>query len=359
MSEARSHWGLACTDGGKFYICEDDDTQFVGCCLNDPCGKNNGTCPDGDLRATTFEPDNYDSLPGQDCDNSQGTDNFYTCASTSPPFFGCCSQNACGSGCPRDRLVPAKLSSIEKNRLDFLEPRAASSSTASSTSATASSSSAADSNDDSGLSTGATAGIAVGAAVGGLLVLGLLAWLFWWKPRQKKKYEQAPQTAPGVSSPGPTMNEYPQSPMSGPIHQGTFPAQSPMSGYQRKNVPKTHCLFKYSPILETYSGSPGLVDPRQSGMSSPDQFQKYSPQFSQNERPQSYGQFSDNGHSPGVPPYQQQYQQPYQQPYQQQYQQPHMVPVQEMDGTAVVRSEMDAGTDHNASQQPQGLNITK
>ncbi|CAF3513212.1 hypothetical protein SNK03_007048 [Fusarium graminearum] len=327
MSEAREYWGLSCINGGKFYICEDDDTQFIGCCLNDPCGKNNGTCPDGDLRATTFESDKYAKLPAQDCDNSQGVDNWYTCAFTNPPFLGCCSQNACGSGCPRDRLVPAKLSEIENNRLDFLNPRSDESTTASSASetasATASSTSTVNANDDDGLGTGAMAGIAVGASIGGLFVLGLLAWLFWLRPRQKKKKnEKALQAASTASAPGPTMSEQPHSPMGGPIHQGTFAAHSPMSGYQ-----------------QSFNSTPTVMNPHYSGVSSNDQYQKYSPQFSQSERPQSYAQFSDHGsyaNSPGLPP----------------YQQPQMIPVQEMDGTTTARQEMDAGPEHHIQRNP-------
>lgn len=242
MSSPRERWGLSCTTGGRFYICEDDDTQFMGCCLSDPCGRNNGTCPDGDLRATTFESDTYAGLPAQDCDNSQGVDNWYTCAYTTPPFLGCCSQNACASGCPRNRLVPAKLSGNENNRLNFLNPRESgspTSSTASETaSATTSSTSGVEASDNDGLGTGAIAGIAIGAAVGGLIVLILLAWLFWWKPRQKKQQSetsiayQASPAAPAVSQ-----NLY--SPMEGTFRQGTFNAQSPMSGYQRKR----YCLL--------------------------------------------------------------------------------------------------------------------
>ncbi|KAL6915849.1 hypothetical protein ACHAPO_005306 [Fusarium lateritium] len=328
MSEARKHWGLSCTNGGQFYICEDDDTQFVGCCVNDPCGKNNGTCPDGDLRATTFDSDSYSDLPSQDCDNSQGVDNWYTCAFTNPPFLGCCSQNACASGCPRDRLVPAKLSEIENNRLDFLHPRSekTTSSASETASATASSTSAANADDDEGLSTGATAGIAVGASVGGLFVLAMLAWLFWLRPRQKKKSERALQAASTAPALGPAGSDHPQSPMSGPIHQGTFATHSPMSGYQ-----------------QSFNSTPTVMNPHHSGISSNDQFQKYSPQFSQSERPQSYAQFSDHGsyaNSPGLPPYQQ--------PYQQQ----HMVPVQEMDGTTTVRQEMSAGPEHHMQRNP-------
>ncbi|KAF4447751.1 hypothetical protein F53441_8770 [Fusarium austroafricanum] len=325
MSEAREHWGLSCTNGGRFYVCEDDDTQFIGCCVNDPCGKNNGTCPDGDLRATTFDSDTYAQLPAQDCDNSQGVDNWYTCAFTSPPFLGCCSQNACTSGCPRRRLVPAKLSKIENNRLDFLNPRKRVSSTASSASATASSTSAAEANEEDGLSTGATAGIAVGASVGGLIVLVLVAWLFWWRPRQRKKHLQ--ENLGGYSAPpgAATMSENPHSSSNGPIYQGTFPAHSPMSNYQ-----------------QSFASSPTVVNPHHSGLSSIEQFQKYSPNITQSERPQSFAQFSEHGahhaHSPSFPPYQQ--------PYNQQQ----MSVVSEMDGTTTAPQEMSAEPEHRVQR---------
>lgn len=238
MSEARTHWGLSCPNGGSFYICEDDDTQFIGCCVNDPCGRNNGTCPDGDLRATTFNSDKYSQLPQQDCDNSQGVDNWYSCAHTDPPFLGCCSQNACSSGCPRSRLAPAKLSEVENNRLNFLHPSQSESSTASSVSATASttasSTSTVDANESDGLGTGAAAGIAVGASVGGLTVLILVAWLFWWKPRQKNKHRREHNASYSVPPAAPSLTANQFSPPSGPIHPSTFIAQSPISGYQRK-----------------------------------------------------------------------------------------------------------------------------
>lgn len=238
MSEARTHWGLSCPYGGSFYICEDENTQFIGCCVNDPCGRNIGTCPDGDLRATTFDSDKYSQLPRQDCDNSQGVDNWYSCAHTNPPFVGCCSQNACSSECPRAKLVPAKLSEVENNRLDFLHPSQSQSSTASSVSETASTrasnTSAVDADEGDGLGAGATAGVAVGASVGGLTVLVLVAWLFWWKPRQKNKHQREHDAGYSVPPAAPTLTANPFPPPSGPVHPSTFVAQSPMSGYQRK-----------------------------------------------------------------------------------------------------------------------------
>jgi hypothetical protein len=240
MSEARTHWGLSCPNGGRFYVCEDDDTKFIGCCINDPCGRNNGTCSDGDLRATTFDSDKYSQLPQQDCDNSQGVDNWYSCASTNPPFLGCCSQNACSSGCPRAKLVPAKLSEVENNRLNFLHPSGSGSSTTSSVSetasTTASSTSAVETTESDGLGAGSTAGIAVGASVGGLIVLILVAWLFWWKPRQKSKHRQERNAGYSVPPAAPTLTANPFPPPSVPIHPSTFVAQSPMSGYQRKET---------------------------------------------------------------------------------------------------------------------------
>ncbi|KAF5019981.1 hypothetical protein F66182_8012 [Fusarium sp. NRRL 66182] len=342
MSEARQHWGLACTNGGQFYVCEDDDTQFIGCCVSDPCGRNNGTCPEGDLRSTTFDSDTYANLPSQDCDNSQGVENWYTCAFTSPPFLGCCSQNACTSGCPRNRLEPAKLSKIENNRLDFLHPRDRESTTASTASGTASattsSTSAAEANGDEGLGTGATAGIAVGASLGGLLALVLILWVFWWRPRQKKKDEQESHAAYVVPGPAPQppVSEHPYS----PSQQGTLPAQSPMSGYQ------------YS-----FTSTPTVINQHHNGGSPMDRFPKYSPHMPHAERPQSYGHFAEHGRtsSPSLPTYQQAYGQ-------------QQVPViSEMDGTTTVRQEMSTGPEHNvqhgqstaSDDQEQGPDIAR
>ncbi|KAJ3454571.1 hypothetical protein MRS44_013171 [Fusarium solani] len=125
-----------------------------GCCTSDPCGPGNGTCPDGSLRASSFNADAYEDLPTQDCDDARGTDIWYSCKFNNPPFMGCCAENACANGgCSRSRLVPAKLSENENHRLGFLEPDSSgSTSTAASTSSSTSSSSPKGSeNDDGGL----------------------------------------------------------------------------------------------------------------------------------------------------------------------------------------------------------------
>lgn len=234
-TEAYKHFGLSCSEGGNYYICEDSPVQFIGCCTSDPCGSNNGTCPDGDLRSSTFNSDSYEDLPVQDCDDDRGSTIWYACKFVSPPFMGCCSQNACSNeGCSRSRLIPAKLSSVEKNRLEFLEPDGTSpSSTSTSTSSSSSSSTASDepSSGGGGLSTGAIAGIAVGAAVVGILVLAFLIWMFWWKPRKNKQDGQQFQPVAQPQQPD-TPDAYGQSSFS-PA------AMTPvMSNHHRKLIPQ-------------------------------------------------------------------------------------------------------------------------
>ncbi|KAF5250586.1 hypothetical protein FANTH_4223 [Fusarium anthophilum] len=336
MSEARTHWGLSCPYGGSFYICEDDDTQFIGCCVNDPCGRNNGTCPDGDLRGITFDSDKYSELPRQDCDNSQGVDNWYSCAHTEPPFLGCCSQNACSSECPRAKLVPAKLSEVENNRLNFLHPSQSQSSATSSVSetasTTASSTSAVDANEGDGLGAGATAGIAVGASVGGLIVLVLVVWLFWWKPRQKNKHHREQGAGYSVPPAAPALTANPFPPPSGPIHPSTFVAQSPMSGYQ-----------------QSFTSSPTVMNPHNSGLSSIEQFQKYFPNISQSERPQSFTYFPEHSaqhaQSPNfLPPYQRQYN------HSHSHNQEQMGVASEMVGSTTLPQEMSTGAEHRINR---------
>ncbi|KAF4497729.1 hypothetical protein FAGAP_6087 [Fusarium agapanthi] len=316
MSEARTHWGLSCPYGGSFYICEDDDTQFIGCCVNDPCGRNNGTCPDGDLRAITFDSDKYSQLPQQDCDNSQGIDNWYSCAHTEPPFLGCCSQNACSSECPRAKLVPAKLSEVDNNRLNFLHPSQSQSSATSSVSetasTTASSSSVVDANEGDGLGAGATAGIAVA-------------------PTEEQASSRTRRRLQRASSCTDTNSES-VSTSSGPIHPSTFVAQSPMSGYQ-----------------QSFTSSPTVMNPHNSGLSSIEQFQKYFPSISQPERPQSFTyspeHSAQHAHSPNfLPPYQQQY------IHSHSHNQQQMGVASEMVGSTTLPQEMSTGAEHRINR---------
>ncbi|KAF4454172.1 hypothetical protein FALBO_15865, partial [Fusarium albosuccineum] len=84
------YWGLGCPNGGKVCICEGARSEFIGCCLSDPCADGSGTCPEKHIRQTTFSEDKYAYVPIQDCDSAEGKDNWYTCEFNKPPFLGCC-----------------------------------------------------------------------------------------------------------------------------------------------------------------------------------------------------------------------------------------------------------------------------
>ncbi|KAM5354284.1 hypothetical protein ACJ41O_000934 [Fusarium nematophilum] len=338
MSDPKGYFGLSCPSGGKFYICEDAETEFVGCCTSDPCSDGKGTCPDDDLRVASFSGDSYEDIPPQDCDDPRGSEIWFTCKFNSPPFMGCCDENPCAKGsCARSKVVPAMLSDDTANRERFLQPDDEGTATGTSGSATATASSDADSDDggSGGLGTGATAGIAVGAAVVGLFLLAGLIWLLWWKPRQKKKSGQEFQSVP----PAPTMSQQPPDTPGFPPHPDMAGQQSPMTNYQPS--------FASSPVVAPYYPS---------GVSSMDQYAKYSPQTAQFDRPPSFGNYSDNGAAP--PGY-----------MQQQYTGTPMAAVQEMDATPTVVQELSTGQEHSIPQSPgpdqqrqqqqQGLGISK
>ncbi|KAJ3522152.1 hypothetical protein NM208_g12981 [Fusarium decemcellulare] len=117
---AMEYFGFNCPKGGQFYICETSWTQFVGCCLSNPCAYGSGVCPDGDLRTMSFHNDTYADLPFQQCEND-GSSDWYTCKYSNPPFFGCCAQNPCtrSGGCPTKSLIAARLSDSESEQKFF------------------------------------------------------------------------------------------------------------------------------------------------------------------------------------------------------------------------------------------------
>jgi hypothetical protein len=316
----KGYYGLSCPEG-QYYICDGDETEFIGCCTSNPCGANKGVCPQANLRSATFSGDNYANLAAQNCSNSEGTMNWWTCKFTKPPFMGCCSINACGKGeCPQANLVPAKLSSIETNRLTFLDPEGnggVSPSPSASASATSSAPSATSTggSDDSGLGTGALVGISVGATLGALVVLGFLFWKCFWVPRKRKQGQPMTEVAP---------NEYqPQTPASaGFAHHG----QSPQNQYNRS--------FTSSPNTAYYpSGTPH--DIQKYGWSPAQQY----------DRPVSYGWTDASGMTPQmnqqVPPGSTS--NPQLVPQQQQVTSP-----QEMDASTTMPQEL-AGEDHHPS----------
>ncbi|KAL2016213.1 hypothetical protein VTK56DRAFT_4070 [Thermocarpiscus australiensis] len=121
MSSASSI-GPSYPSGGTFYVCQNNATEFVGCCTTDPCADGTGACSDRDLRPASFSSDSYEDIPPQICDSDGEDANWYTCAFTKPPFMGCCKNtNPCATGsCPTEDLVPALLSPDDEDRRIFI-----------------------------------------------------------------------------------------------------------------------------------------------------------------------------------------------------------------------------------------------
>ncbi|KAK4161882.1 hypothetical protein QBC43DRAFT_322952 [Cladorrhinum sp. PSN259] len=194
-----SSLGASCPSGGSFYVCENAKTEFIGCCTSDPCTTaNGGSCPKANIRPASFSIDSYHEIPAQQCDSSESTALWYTCAENKPPFMGCCKSNPCSSGsCKPNDFVAARLSSNKNDRQAFLgEARTSTLSTTTSsateTSSTTSESATSTSSSDSSLgsqapqdtspksgklSEGGMIGIGVGAGVL-VIVLGILAFFF-------------------------------------------------------------------------------------------------------------------------------------------------------------------------------------
>lgn len=197
MSDPIAQLGLNCPAGGSFYICQGNSTQFLGCCTSNPCEEGKGECPQSDLRSSSFNESAYSDIKSQAC---ASTGEWYTCSQLDTPFLGCCSTNACDSGCPTKDLLAAKLSDNTKSAGAFettsatatassTNVKSTTTTTASSTATQASSTAAKEtvgthSASASGLSKGAEVGIAVGAAI---VILVLLAALFIFGRRYVRK----------------------------------------------------------------------------------------------------------------------------------------------------------------------------
>ncbi|KAL6812466.1 hypothetical protein J3E69DRAFT_371341 [Trichoderma sp. SZMC 28015] len=220
---------FSCPRGGSYYVCEDQPTRFVGCCTINPCITSSGLCPDNNLEPLSFNPDAYDQIRGQNCLDTGYQ--WYVCRDSSPPFLGCCSQDACmPTGCPSNKLGAASLSSNRAQAAPFLSAGSSSSTTTTTTTETTSSTSTSTSTSTTsrtpsttlsttasttasatstqpaavsppahthtGLSKGAIAGIAVGA-VAGVCILVLAAFLAL-RQRRKKKGPSIVITASGT-----------------------------------------------------------------------------------------------------------------------------------------------------------------
>ncbi|KAK3346862.1 hypothetical protein B0T25DRAFT_553040 [Lasiosphaeria hispida] len=230
-----SSLGLSCPIGGAFYICQNNATEFIGCCTTDPCADGSGLCPKNNLRPASFSGDSYSSIPPQQCSQSNSTSTnttalWFTCKMTIPPFLGCCTSNPCADGsCPTARLGVAKLSSDPDARAPFVtgEYEPVNPATPSPSSSAAPRVTPAD--QGQGLSTGAIAGIAVGSAVVVIAVVAFMMYKCGWHARKKKERE-AFRNAGGIPGAGigyngaestgsPTLHQSPQSPAFGSPQQ--------------------------------------------------------------------------------------------------------------------------------------------
>ncbi|KAH8878542.1 hypothetical protein GQ53DRAFT_756633, partial [Thozetella sp. PMI_491] len=170
-----SQLGITCPQGGNFYVCTGNKTEFIGCCKSNPCADGSGTCPTADLTAASFDESRYANIPAQDCQDARGASVWFTCKFNDPPFLGCCASDPCQAGkCAQDNLIAAKLSSNPTNRLVF-DPSATSTPSAGS--------------DTSGhrLSTGAIVGIAVGGAVLVIAIVALIMYRCGWLARNRRE----------------------------------------------------------------------------------------------------------------------------------------------------------------------------
>ncbi|KAK5627824.1 hypothetical protein RRF57_003539 [Xylaria bambusicola] len=208
------HLGLTCPSGGDFYICQDSEIQFLGCCDINPCGSNGGNCPSSSLRPSGFDPNRYDEIKKQNCTSSSNNAQWFSCKLTKSTFLGCCTLDACTQGeCPDEDLVGAVLSNDIKDKEAFL-----SSATTTSTSSTATPSSTditvtPTSNPTSSPTGGSAsdgssgtpvAGI-VGGVLGGLIALGLVILAYFLYRRRRRR---ALATAQVMATPPPPWSPY-------------------------------------------------------------------------------------------------------------------------------------------------------
>ncbi|KAL1646081.1 hypothetical protein SLS58_003501 [Diplodia intermedia] len=188
LLQPRQAFEPSCLSGGTWYSCG-AGSRFVGCCTSDPC--NSRGCSDGNLRAASFNASAYSDFPDAECDSGR----FWTCASTDPPFLGCCKVDACqaegNAGCPDEDLTAAHLPNNDALASAY-SPTGGPSSTAT---ATASATGSSESSDGSSASTAGIVGGVIGAVVVLLFVIGALLW----RRRSKKKKAAAAAAAASLN----------------------------------------------------------------------------------------------------------------------------------------------------------------
>ncbi|KKY23497.1 hypothetical protein UCDDS831_g02917 [Diplodia seriata] len=163
---------------------------FEPSCLSGGTWYSRG-CSDGNLRAASFNASAYSDFPDAECDSGR----FWTCASTDPPFLGCCKVDACqaegNAGCPDQDLTAAHLPNNDALASAY-SPTGGPSSTAT---ATASATGGSSSSDGGSTSTAGIVGGVIGAVVVLLFVIGALLW----RRRSKKKKAAAAAAAASLN----------------------------------------------------------------------------------------------------------------------------------------------------------------
>ncbi|KAB5523895.1 hypothetical protein GE09DRAFT_483272 [Coniochaeta sp. 2T2.1] len=233
MPDPYSTFGLSCPSGGSFYICQNNKTEFIGCCTIDPCRDGSGSCPQENVRSSSFSADSYDVIAPQDCAADTGL--WYTCKFNKPPFLGCCASNPCQSGaCPTEDLVPAKLSTDPDFRDGFLGTATNSTSASTTTSIPTSGSSNIPTatplaaTTGGRLTTGTMVGISVGVVIVVLLLIAGCTFVFRRGYHARKRKERG-STTPFLSSP-------PEGRFKSPIPSPSF---TPYRDSQAYNSPGT------------------------------------------------------------------------------------------------------------------------
>lgn len=165
MTSAQQRLGLSCPKEGQFYVCENSNLRFIGCCTVDPCtDERGGECPTDSLRTSSFSSDSYNKIGQQSCFSPEDESIWYTCKADTHnpvPFMGCCKGNPCSAaGCKSDDLYPARLSDNPDKAEVFLSD----------------STSTATPSADSG--TSFPTGAVVGAVLGGVAVISILIIAF-------------------------------------------------------------------------------------------------------------------------------------------------------------------------------------
>ncbi|KAH6847235.1 hypothetical protein B0I37DRAFT_397498 [Chaetomium sp. MPI-CAGE-AT-0009] len=167
-------YGVSCPSGGSFYICENNATEFVGCCTFDPCADDSGTCGHNNLRPASFrsDSDSYKDIPEQECSSLSMETKWYICANDKTNFMGCCHHaNPCIAGsCQAGYIVPARLSSNTFEREAFIEVMEASAPAFTPTST------AATSNIESSSNTGTVVGITIASTIGAIAILAFVVF---------------------------------------------------------------------------------------------------------------------------------------------------------------------------------------